>query len=73
MILYTKEPYELIFQDAQADTAGIPQTVTEKINDVLVEGIKQADGIQITRLYSTNPRCYLDPGFSPGSIIKRKQ
>lgn len=73
MLLYTKEPYELIFGDAKAGVADITQPVLKKVNGVLVEGCEQTDGFHVSRLYSTNPRHYLDPGYSPGSIIKHTQ
>ncbi len=73
MLLYTKEPYELIFGDAKADATDIPQLILKKMNGVLVEGSEQSDGFHVTRLYSTNPRHYLDQAYSPGSIIKHLQ
>lgn len=69
MILYTKEPYAAIFpQQAQADS--MPQAVCVRIDGVLAEGFAQADGFHIARLYSTNPRHYLNSAYAPGSVVK---
>ena len=69
MLLYTKEPYELIFGDAKADSSNIPQLTLKRVNGVMLEGIEQPDGFHIARLYSTNPKHYLDSGYAPGNII----
>ncbi len=71
MLLYTKEPYEMIFPGAEVSAQDMPQVISAKIDGVLVEGFEKTDGIHITRLYSTNPKHYLEPGFSPGSVVRR--
>ncbi|SDN38929.1 YlzJ-like family protein [Acetanaerobacterium elongatum] len=68
MLLYTKEPYELIFQNQTND-----KTVTKTVNGVLLEGCEQPDGLHITRVLSTDPKAYLRKEFSPGSIITLTQ
>ncbi len=65
MYLYTKEPYELIFQDATAS-----QTVTKMVNGVLLEGVEQSDGMHVTRVLSTDPKVFLRKEYAPGSIVK---
>ncbi|MFA9380916.1 MAG: YlzJ-like family protein [Acetanaerobacterium sp.] len=71
MLLYTTEPYEMIFQGGAPDMQGTAPPVARMINGVLVEGSEQPDGIHITRLLSTDPRHYLNPEFAPGSVIKQ--
>ena len=36
-----------------------------------VEGRSTDTGFQVTRLISTNPQDYLDPRYSPGSVLPR--
>ncbi len=68
MLLYTKEPYELIFQNQENN-----KTVTKTVNGVLLEGYEMPDGLYITRVLSTNPKVYLRREYSPGSIITSAQ
>ncbi|MBC8570961.1 YlzJ-like family protein [Zongyangia hominis] len=65
MILYTTQPAELIFPtDASAY-----QCSTARVGGQLVMGVRQGRSFQVTRLLSTDPAAYLNPGFTPGAQI----
>lgn len=65
MVLYTNQPYELIFPNDTATSQNIG------ISDGIIETLKSNDGkMHIRRLISTDPKAYLNPDYSPGAILK---
>ncbi|HIZ17152.1 MAG TPA: YlzJ-like family protein [Firmicutes bacterium] len=65
MVLYTNQPYELIFPDTAAKVQSL------STSDGIIEALKSDDGtLHIRRLISTNPSAYLKSDYSPGTILK---
>lgn len=64
MVLYTIEPYEKIFP-AEPSAAQLIN-----VGGGMLEGVRCENGIQITRLISTNPKMYLDKRYAPGEHYK---
>lgn len=64
MVLYTNQPYELIFPDDSVRTRNIV------ISDGIIEAMENDDGkYYVQRLISTNPMAYLKSDYSPGSSL----
>ena len=67
MVLYTNQPYGLIFPNSSAKFQDINGA------DGIIEALKGNDGkMHVCRLISTNPRAYLNPDYSPGSLLKKQ-
>lgn len=63
-LLHTIVPLEQIFPGEQ------PQTETVMLGGAFVEGVRQKNGVQITRLISTDPKMYLDKRYQIGQSIQ---
>lgn len=64
MTLYTIVPIENIFPSEP------PQTEIVNVGGSFLEGLRCENGIQITRLISTDPKMYLDKRYAPGESYK---
>ncbi len=62
MVLYTNQPYELIFPEKRAEIRDI------SVPGGVLETLRCSNGsMRIRRLISTDPRAYLNPAYSPGA------
>ena len=66
MILYTILPAEQIFAEGAA-----PQCECVSLDGMILEGVKGPDGLQISRVISTDPAVYLDSRYSPGQVYRQ--
>ena len=64
MILWTAEPFEMIFPNSVA------RTVTMDIEGGFLEGTMTPEGFSVSRLVSTDLKNYLKSEYSPGHIRK---
>ncbi|RPF43435.1 YlzJ-like protein [Hydrogenoanaerobacterium saccharovorans] len=62
--LYTIVPLDEVFPSEPTQTEVI------NVNGSYIEGVRGKEGIQISRLISTDPKMYLDKRFSPGQNYK---
>ena len=64
MFLYTIVPAEMILggQDAV-------EYSYRPVHNAYIEGVSQNGKFTVSRLFSSNPRDYLDPRYSPGQIL----
>ncbi|MDV2685487.1 YlzJ-like family protein [Alkalihalophilus lindianensis] len=70
MILYTMMPHDQIFPQDESVYA-TQQVVNCADGQLIVEQVN-ASQYKIVRLMSSNPMSYLNPGYSPGTIIQAK-
>lgn len=63
-VLHTIVPLEQIFPGEP------PQTELMALGNSFVEGVRQKDGVQITRLISTDPKMYLDKRYQIGQNVR---
>ncbi|HCC34112.1 MAG TPA: hypothetical protein DEQ02_00135 [Ruminococcaceae bacterium] len=67
MVLYTTEPYELIFGcETKPPETRMEQTPFGKLEINALTGT-------ISRIISTDPRAYLDTGINPGSVFMKNR
>lgn len=65
MLLYTNEPYEMIFAKD-----GAPRVKAITVPEGIVEAAGDNDGsLSVSRLISTDPRAYLNSKYAPGRKI----
>lgn len=67
MVLYTIIPPEQIF-DAPQDAA----YRVRSLHNSYIEGTAVGEAFCVSRLITTDPKLYLDPRFSPGSMLGDK-
>lgn len=67
MILYTKEPISSIFPEepAAARVERLPHGYAE-----LTDGKTAGEGPRLQRIFSTDPKDYLNPRLQPGSKMQ---
>ncbi|WP_312641573.1 YlzJ-like family protein [Hydrogenoanaerobacterium sp.] len=58
--LHTVVPIEQVFPSEPAKTEMV------SVGSTFIEGMRGENGIQITRLISTDPKMYLDERYAPG-------
>lgn len=65
MLLYTIVPYEMIFKPEEN-----PDMKTTAISGGYLELIKQNGAYYVSRVISTDPKVYLNPKYTPGTLYK---
>ena len=68
MILYSIIPVEIVFESLNQQDE-IKYFETEYLGEKLQVAQMENNRYMITRLISTSPKSYLNPGLQPGSII----
>ncbi len=65
MILHTILPREAVFPPCPPRQ---PKEISLAIPGGYLTGIREEGGVRIVRVFSTDPKCYLDPALSPGQL-----
>lgn len=66
MVLYTIEPYDKIFPQEPCERQFVD------VGGAMIEGMSGENGLQITRLISTDPKMYLDKRYAPGAYYTNR-
>lgn len=64
MILYTIVDLQEVFAQPREDL----QTEFQPIGHGYLETVREENGHRITRIISTDPADYLNPGYAPGQL-----
>lgn len=65
MLIHSVTPAHMLIEQP-----AVPEYTCKQVGNSFLEGVETARGLQLSRIYSTDPAMYLKKDFSPGAIYK---